>query len=66
MDMDLDVILDDCGDRRCAIYFDWALIGEPQFFAFGHKGPKDGLAEHPHRRDTGASLQIEKAFVHLK
>ena len=35
------------------MYLDWALIGEPPFFAFGDKGPKDGLAEHPHRRATG-------------
>ena len=41
------------GERLGAMYLDWALIGEPPFFAFGDKGPKDGLAEHPHRRATG-------------
>jgi len=40
VDMDEYVILDDRGERLGAMCVGWALIGEPQFFAFGDTGLK--------------------------
>ena len=49
---DVDVILDDRGERPGAMFADWELIGVPHRITIGDRGLKDGQLEYQHRRDS--------------
>ncbi|MEX3612236.1 MAG: proline--tRNA ligase [Burkholderia sp.] len=53
---DIDVILDDRGERPGVMFADWELIGVPHRLVIGERGLKDGKIEYQSRRDTEASL----------
>ena len=52
MQVGVDVILDDRGERPGAMFADWELIGVPHRVTFGDRGLKEGHVEYQHRRDT--------------
>ena len=55
MAADIDVILDDRGERPGAMFADWELIGVPHRVTIGDKSLKDGQVEYQHRRDAAAT-----------
>ena len=52
---DVDVILDDRGERPGAMFADWELIGVPHRITLGDRGLKEGMVEYQHRRDAAAT-----------
>ena len=64
---DVDVILDDRGERPGAMFADWELIGVPHRVTIGDRGLKEGLVEYQHRRDTDATkIAFTDILAHLK
>jgi prolyl-tRNA synthetase len=65
--LDIDVILDDRGERPGAMFADWELIGVPHRIVIGDRGLKDGAAEYQGRRDTSPTAvpldQVTKFIV---
>jgi prolyl-tRNA synthetase len=55
LEADVDVILDDRGERPGAMFADWELIGVPHRVTLGDRGLKEGQLEYQHRRDTTAT-----------
>ncbi len=53
---DIDVILDDRGERPGVMFADWELIGVPYRLVIGERGLKEGKIEYQGRRDTQAEL----------
>ncbi|AKJ69983.1 prolyl-tRNA synthetase [Pandoraea thiooxydans] len=53
---DIDVILDDRGERPGVMFADWELIGVPHRLVIGERGLKEGKIEYQGRRDTQAEL----------
>lgn len=53
---DIDVILDDRGERPGVMFADWELIGVPHRLVVGERGLKEGKIEYQGRRDTQAEL----------
>jgi prolyl-tRNA synthetase len=51
---DIDVILDDRGERPGAMFADWELIGVPLRVVVGDRGLKEGVVEVQGRRDDQA------------
>ena len=51
-DHDVDVLLDDRGERPGAMFADWELIGVPHRVVISDRGLKEGQLEYQHRRDT--------------
>ena len=49
---DVDVILDDRGERPGAMLADWELIGVPHRVVLGDRGLQSGGVEYQARRDT--------------
>ena len=49
---DVDVILDDRGERPGAMLADWELIGVPHRVVLGDRGLQSGEVEYQARRDT--------------
>ncbi len=53
---DIDVIMDDRGERPGVMFSDWELIGVPHRIVIGDRGLKDGKLEYQGRRDTEATV----------
>jgi prolyl-tRNA synthetase len=53
--VDVDVILDDRGERPGAMFADWELIGVPHRVTIGDKSLKEGQVEYQHRRDAAST-----------
>jgi prolyl-tRNA synthetase len=53
--VDVDVILDDRGERPGAMFADWELIGVPHRVTIGDRTLKEGKVEYQHRRDAAAT-----------
>jgi prolyl-tRNA synthetase len=53
---DIDVILDDRGERPGVMFADWELIGVPHRLVVGERGLKDGKIEYQARRDAEPTL----------
>jgi prolyl-tRNA synthetase len=52
---DIDVMLDDRGERPGAMFADWELIGVPHRIVISDRGLKEGQFEYQHRRDPAAT-----------
>ncbi len=52
---DIDVMLDDRGERPGAMFADWELIGVPHRVVISDRGLKDGKVEYQGRRDAQAT-----------
>lgn len=52
---DVDVVLDDRGERPGAMFADWELIGVPHRIVIGDRGLKEGTLEYQGRRDLAAT-----------
>ena len=52
---DVDVILDDRGERPGVMFADWELIGVPHRVTIGERSLKEGQVEYQHRRDETAA-----------
>lgn len=52
---DIDVILDDRGERPGVMFSDWELIGVPHRIVVGDRGLKNGQLEYQGRRDEQAT-----------
>lgn len=50
----IDVLLDDRGERPGAMFADWELIGVPHRVVLSDRGLKEGMAEYQGRRDERA------------
>ena len=55
VEADIDVILDDRGERPGAMFADWELIGVPHRVVIGERSLKDDLLEYQGRRDEAAT-----------
>ncbi|MFZ6814032.1 proline--tRNA ligase [Undibacterium sp. Rencai35W] len=55
LDANVDVMLDDRGERPGAMFADWELIGVPHRIVIGDRGLKEGKLEYKGRRDAEAS-----------
>jgi prolyl-tRNA synthetase len=55
LDLGVDAILDDRGERPGAMFADWELIGAPVRVVLSDRGLKEGLLELQGRRDTEAT-----------
>ncbi len=53
---DVDVVLDDRGERPGAMFADWELIGVPYRVVIGERGLKEGRVEFQGRRESTAQL----------
>ena len=51
---DVDVVLDDRGERPGAMFADWELIGVPHRIVIGDRGLKEGTLEYQGRCDVAA------------
>lgn len=54
-DLDIDVIMDDRGERPGVMFSDWELIGIPHRIVVGERGLKEGKLEYQGRRDNEAT-----------
>jgi prolyl-tRNA synthetase len=64
---DVDVILDDRGERPGAMFADWELIGVPHRITLGDRGLKEGMVEYQHRRDAAAtSVPVAEAAAWVR
>ena len=52
---DVDVILDDRGERPGIMFAEWELIGVPHRVVISSRGLKDGTVEYQHRTETSAT-----------
>ncbi len=52
---DIDVILDDRGERPGVMFADWELIGVPHRVVIGERSLKDGMLEYQGRREEAAT-----------
>ena len=55
VEADIDVILDDRGERPGAMFADWELIGVPHRVVIGERSLKEGMLEYQGRRDEAAT-----------
>ena len=55
LQMGIDVMLDDRGERPGAMFADWELIGVPHRVVISERGLKDGSVEYQGRRDATAT-----------
>ena len=55
LDLGVDAILDDRGERPGAMFADWELIGVPHRVVLSDRGLKEGLLEYQGRRDEAAT-----------
>ena len=62
----VDVMLDDRGERPGVMFAEWELIGVPHRLTVGEKALKEGQVEYQHRRDAQASkVAIDQVFDHV-
>ncbi|NIM42530.1 MAG: proline--tRNA ligase [Hydrogenophaga sp.] len=67
LELGVDVILDDRGERPGAMFADWELIGVPHRITLGDRGVKAGQAEYQHRRDSAATaVPLAEVAAHVK
>jgi prolyl-tRNA synthetase len=67
LNLGVDVILDDRGERPGAMFADWELIGVPHRVTIGDRGLKEGHVEYQHRRDESSiKVQADQVLAHLK
>jgi prolyl-tRNA synthetase len=59
----VDVILDDRGERPGAMFADWELIGAPHRVTIGDRGLKEGKVEYQNRRDSEATAVAADAIL---
>lgn len=52
---DVDVILDDRGERPGIMFAEWELIGVPHRVVISSRGLKEGTVEYQHRKETSAT-----------
>lgn len=65
--LDIDVLLDDRGERPGAMFADWELIGVPHRVVLGDRGLKEGQVEYQGRRDEAATkIAVGDVVAHLK
>jgi prolyl-tRNA synthetase len=64
---DIDVMLDDRGERPGAMFADWELIGVPHRVVISDRGLKEGQLEYQHRRESAATkVPATEVFGFLK
>lgn len=67
MDLGVDVLLDDRGERPGAMFADWELIGVPHRVVISDRGLKEGQVEYQGRRDAAATkLALADVVPHLQ
>ncbi len=67
LDLGIDVLLDDRGERPGAMFADWELVGVPQRVVISDRGLKEGQVEVQGRRDVAATkLALAEVVAHLK
>ena len=65
--LNIDVVLDDRGERPGAMFADWELIGVPHRVVLSDRGLKEGQVEYQGRRDAEATkLALADVVGHLK
>ncbi|WP_431288618.1 proline--tRNA ligase [Roseateles chitinivorans] len=67
LDLGIDVLLDDRGERPGAMFADWELVGVPHRVVISDRGLKEGQVEYQGRRDAAATkLALADVVAHLK
>jgi prolyl-tRNA synthetase len=67
VDVGIDVMLDDRGERPGAMFADWELVGVPHRVVISERGLKQGQLEYQHRRDKAATPFVaNEAMAFLK
>ncbi|WP_031406385.1 proline--tRNA ligase [Thiomonas sp. FB-Cd] len=67
LDADMDVVLDDRGERPGAMFADWELIGVPHRLVVSERGLSAGTLEYQHRRDAQATpIALDAVLTHLR
>ncbi len=67
MAADIDVVLDDRGERPGAMFADWELIGVPHRITIGERGLKEGRIEYQHRRDSAPTpIVVDQALDFIR
>jgi len=67
LDLGVDVLLDDRGERPGAMFADWELVGVPHRVVISDRGLKEGQVEYQGRRDAVATkLALADVVAHLK
>jgi prolyl-tRNA synthetase len=67
LQLGVDVILDDRGERPGVMFADWELIGVPHRITIGDKGLKEGQVEYQHRQDASASrVAVGDIVAHIQ
>lgn len=67
LDLGIDVLLDDRGERPGAMFADWELVGVPHRVVISDRGLKEGQVEYQGRRDAAATkLPLAEVIAHLK
>lgn len=67
MNLGVDVLLDDRGERPGAMFADWELIGVPHRLVMSERGLKQGQVEYQHRKETEATtVAVGDILLHLK
>jgi prolyl-tRNA synthetase len=55
---DVDVILDDRGERPGIMFAEWELIGVPHRVVISSRGLKEGTVEYQHRKEIAATKMV--------
>ena len=67
LELGVDVLLDDRGERPGAMFADWELVGVPHRVVISDRGLKEGKVEYQGRRDAAATkLALAEVVAHLK
>ena len=67
LNLGIDVLLDDRGERPGAMFADWELVGVPHRVVISDRGLKEGQVEVQGRRDAAATkLALADVVAHLK
>ncbi|MEI7463827.1 MAG: proline--tRNA ligase [Burkholderiales bacterium] len=67
MRADIDVIIDDRGERPGAMFADWELIGVPHRVAIGERSLREGNVEYQARQETQSTpVRLDEVLASLK
>ena len=67
IELGVDTLLDDRGERPGAMFADWELIGVPHRIVISDRGLKEGKVEYQGRIDPGAtSIELSRAAEFVK
>jgi prolyl-tRNA synthetase len=67
LDLGVDVLLDDRGERPGAMFADWELVGVPHRVVISDRGLKEGQVEYQGRREPAATkLALTDVVAHLQ